>query len=378
MVLREFGRAAAWLLMVFALLAALTLLASRAVYAAMDLEDPTAIHAEELQGFLPNQGDTHYLGLETAGVAKTIVLTLKAWTPQGLSEMDAVGFVVLAEDGLQAVMEGADLQDAALVQGRTLRTTSGGVIARAVVPAGVASGYTVVVWNRSAAPVSYALAARNGTLIDGAGQTEQASPSWQDKPYPLVAGYAQTATLTEEQVFQAAPEFVRDTLPGASASSVMAYRISGSLYQLYDRHFLDLVPIRPDAEISVHMTYDTGFQAPPDGKVNFWVLTKSGLLQMMQGALPTELNLATGQAVEDGKGGVMKATLRLGGEGPYTLVVFNDSTTPAAYTLTVEGAVLVDTFVQTNEAKAAAAEVAAEKQASSPATNTLAVLFRNQ
>ena len=366
MYLREFGRAAAWLLMVFALLAALTLLASRAVYAGTESVGPSglpaAIHAEELQGFLPNQGDTHYLGLEVVGAAKTVVLTLKTWTPEGPSEKDAVGFVVLAEDGLQAVMEGADLQDAALAQGRTLRTAGGGVIARAVVPAGVASGYTVVVWNRSETPVSYALATRNGTLIDGAGQTDQASASAQSDSYPLVAGYAQTATLTEEQVFQSAPEFVRDTLPGASDSSVMAYRISGSLYQLYDRHFLDLIPIRPGAdEISVHMAYDTGFQTPPDGKVNFWVLTKSGLLQMMQGALPTELNLATGQAVDTGKGGAMQATLRLGGEGPYALVVFNDSTTPVAYTLTVEGAVLVDTFVQTNEAKAAVAEVAAEK-----------------
>ncbi len=72
----------------------------------------------------------------------------------------------------------------------------------------------------------------------------------------------------------------------------------------------------------------------------------------------------------------MQATLRIGGEGPYTLIVFNDSTAPVAYTLTVEGALLADTFGQTNEAKAAAAEFAAEEATTSTGANPLAAISR--
>ncbi len=64
----------------------------------------------------------------------------------------------------------------------------------------------------------------------------------------------------------------------------------------------------------------------------------------------------------------MQATLRIGGQTPYTLIVFNDSATPAAYTLHVEGALLADTFGQTNEAKAAVAEEAALAAQPAPAT----------
>ncbi len=379
MFLREIGRAAAWLLMVFALLAALTMAATRAVYAAPEAADPTAIQAEELQGFLPNQGDTHYLGLESAGAAKMIVLTLKSWTPEGLPVAERLQFAVLTEEGLLAMLSGAAPQEAAIATGKLLRTSEDGVIAQAIVPAGESAGYTVVVWNESAAPVSYSLSARNGVLIDGSGQTvQEPAPAQPADAYPLISAFAQTATLTEERVIQAAPRFVDETSFTVSKNTVTAFRITGSLFQLYDRHFLDLIPVRPDAEITVRLSYDSGFQQTADGKVNFWVLTKSGLQQVMQGAFPKELNLAAGRPVEDGRPGEMQATLRIGGEGPYTLIVFNDSTAPIAYTLTVEGALLADTFSQTNEAKAAAAEIAAEEQAILTGASGLAATLRQR
>jgi hypothetical protein len=365
MFLREIGRAAAWLLMVFALLAALTIAATRAVYAAPEPADPAAIQAEELQGFLPNQGDTHYLGLESAGAAKMIVLTLKSWTPEGLPVAERLQFAVLTEEGLHAVLTGAAPQEAAVAAGKLLRVTEDGVIAQAIVPAGNTAGYTVVVWNESTAPVSYSLTARNGVLIDGSGQTvQEPAPAHPADAYPLISAFAQTATLTEERVIQAAPHILDGTPFTVSTDTVTAYRISGSLFQLYDRHFLDLIPAKADAEITVRLTYNSGFQQETYGKVNFWVLTKSGLQQVIQGAFPKELNLAAGQPVEDGRPGEMQATLRIGGEGPYTLIVFNDSTAPVAYTLTVEGALLADTFGQTNEAKAAVAEMAITQHAS--------------
>ncbi len=370
MLLRAFGRAAAWLLMVLAFLAALTMVAATTVYAAPQPADPAAIHAEELQGFLPNQNDTHFLGLESAGAAKQIVLTLHSWTPEGLPAAEALNFVVLTEAGLHAVLAGTAPQDAAIATGKLLRSPAAeGVVAQAIVPAGLASGYTVVVSNPSDVPVSYVLAVKGGVLIDEAGQTQPAqAPGWPDAPALLVASYAQSATFTEEQVIQAAPASAQETGRATGKGAVTAYRISGSLYQLYDRHFLDLIPLQPDAEITVRLTVDTGFQPVAGGKINFWVLTQSGLRQVMQGALPKELNLATGQAVAGGQVGEMQATLRIGGETPYTLIVFNDSATPAAYTLHVEGALLADTFGQTNEAKAAVAEEAVVATQPAPAT----------
>ncbi len=51
-----------------------------------------------MRGFLPNQGDTHYLGLESAGEVKMIVLTLKSWTPEGLPVAERLQFAVLTEE----------------------------------------------------------------------------------------------------------------------------------------------------------------------------------------------------------------------------------------------------------------------------------------
>jgi hypothetical protein len=112
------------------------------------------------------------------------------------------------------------------------------------------------------------------------------------------------------------------------------------------------------------VTFDLHFvsRAPDEqGRLNVWVLTEDGLRHVTQGALIEELNLAHGAPVRSLAGTThLRTRLRVADEVSYMVVVTNDLGREASYTLTVAGARLIDEQGQTNEAKAAALEVAVD------------------
>jgi len=84
--------------------------------------------------------------------------------------------------------------------------------------------------------------------------------------------------------------------------------------------------------------------------LNFWVMTQDSVRHLVQGGMAQELNLAVGLPVA-GEPGVYRARLRMAQNLLYTVVVFSEGMTPADYTLSVQGGILVDRYDQTREAQ---------------------------
>ena len=350
----------------YARLALILLLAALAVliivlplHAASYPPSVPAVRGEELQGFLADAGDMHFLGLEPAVDVESIVITLAYRVSEGALERDGVNFTVLAQEGLQAYLAGLPLDEAAAAKGAILHAGAAGTIAQAMLRAGQPGGYTVIVHNRWQAPTNYILTVHGGTLIDEGGQTLLRVPSEPETvTQPIVPEADQAPLHFEEEPAQALPDMHPEMVERGTENAGRASSISGSLQPLNDRHYYGRWPASGDGEIRVYLTYETGSQVAAEGTVNFWVLTQDSLRHVIQGALPLELNLATGRRPDTVDRDEMTATLRLGGQDVYTLIVFNESAVPADYDVVVEGALLVDSYGFAQTGKAAVSEQA--------------------
>jgi hypothetical protein len=317
------------------------------------------------------------------------VVTLAIEPVDDLALRGAVNFVVLSEDGLRRLLAGADFRDVSITGGSPVQFDPVGNLVEAVVRAPGLGNLTVIVYNESTRPASYTLTVNGGVLVDDSGQTLTTDPAQEnpaeeaadattamDQPVtdqpgeeiavttaaPAVEADAPASAEAQEAetaVEVATTEEAPAATPSVATGPVSALRLSGSLNRRYDRHYLVLEPSIRDADITLTLSYDPMDRPELIGNLNFLVLTEDGVRRMVQGESPKDLNLATGFPTNGGPINVLNANFRAAGSGPYSVVVFNDSATPATYVLEVTGALLVDGYGQTNEAVAAAAEIAA-------------------
>lgn len=188
-------------------------------------------------------------------------------------------------------------------------------------------------------------------MIDNANQT--INPAAQLEPAP-------TATPLPTAMPAANP--VNNPL-GAAAGQ----RLTGVLSNTIGRHYLEAVPGVRDGTILFSFRYDPLDQPALYGNVNFWVLDQAGLNAIIRGDKPGDVNLATGFPVPFSPfPNELQANFNASGKEPYTVVVYNQTSIPATYELTIDGGQLSDRFGQTLEAKAAA-----------PATNATALAAPN-
>ena len=337
------------------------------------------VRATELSGLLPHTRDRHYFGLEAIQPGAAFAVTLIVEPAAALQKPGAVNFVVLTADGLERFLAGADPQAVEVATGSPMIFDQVGNRLTAVVPGSQAGGYTVIVYNDSPLPVTYALQVQGGLLRDDAGQTFAAvtvdaaaagrrgeTPTWTAPLHSLPQMETQVVVpdfaapeQTDAPLALSVPERTDDaavaTLSAHWAEPVRARRLSGTLMGSQTQHFFMLAAEGPDAEI--HLTLDLTHPMRHAGG-GFWVLTQDGVRAMALGGLPQELNLATGLPDADVPGRY-STRLRLAGDVLYTVVLFHDGKLPTEYALTVEGGVLMDQYGQTNEASAAALEVSA-------------------
>jgi hypothetical protein len=323
------------------------LLIPGAVSRAAALQQILPVQGQVLQGSLPLRYNAHYLGLEPAIRDGIITLTL-AYEPQDNPNLRGfVNFLVLTEDGLRRYLAGEDARSLNVASGSPLQFDPvGNKVAAAFRDSGRGS-YTVIVYNNSDLPVTYALSVEGGTLFDGANQTltsalAGAEPTPTPSPTPaLAAGAADPATFV---------------LPG----SITARRVTGALATAGQRHYLNMRPDIRDGLIIFNFTFDPMDVRELLGNINFWILDEDALRRVIAGGRPEDLNLATGFRVPFNPfPNELQASFNASGSSPYTVVVYNLSTVPATYALGVTGGVLVDQYGQTNEAKVAALEEAA-------------------
>jgi hypothetical protein len=134
----------------------------------------------------------------------------------------------------------------------------------------------------------------------------------------------------------------------AASDTVRSTILRGSLPQQYDTDFLAVEPLIRDGTIVLTLAYDPYDDPKLEGLINFYVLDEDGLRKFIAGGDLDDEEIAAGSPVEfDPIGNKMRASFADSGRGSYTVAVFNNSTTPVDYTLSVVGGMLIDSGSQT-------------------------------
>jgi hypothetical protein len=252
-----------------------------------------------------------------------------------------VNFWVLDEAGLNAIIRGDKPGDVNLATGFPPPFSPFPNDLQANFNASGKEPYTVVVYNQTAIPASYELLVDGGMLYDRYGQTLEAKAA---------TSAANAATTNSGNTLAAAT--TANSLPPAPAAATSlstdntvvpfgVAQLAGSFQGAYQHHYFALMPTLRDGTVVLSLAFE-----PRDSKIvrenlNFWVLTDEGLQQVINGAPPMAHDIATGAYQEFGPyKGKLYAAFNASGRGKYTVIVFNNSETPARYLLSTEGGLL--------------------------------------
>ncbi|MCS6828435.1 MAG: fasciclin domain-containing protein [Caldilinea sp.] len=352
-----------------ALLTALLVTALAPVVLAAEQAAPAAqVRASEVSGTIPGgQFAKIWLGL-VPNQPGTVTVTAR-WDRSN-PERNGVGFYVLTEANLSAVVNGAriELNNVAMgdtnffqrgednVQGAAFRATGG--------------SYTVVVYNDSATDANFTLSVDNGVFVDESNQVrpvgvaaEEATPAATEVATEApVAATVEPTVEAEITAAEATPEATStaEATTVAAAGPFRSNSVKGELNEQFEQHYLGLEPEERDAEITLRLTFDPRDNQELARRLSFWVLDEQGLRRYEAGASINDVAIGHGNRVTTpGDENVRQAEFRASGFGPYTVIVYNNSRIPATYELVATGAVLVDDALQTISAREAAGATAA-------------------
>lgn len=340
---------------VYALLLGLALLSQCVLFVsrpsgighAAPLSQLVAVSGPMLQGSLPLQYNAHYLGLETTIRDGMINLTL-AYDPQDDPNLRGfVNFFVLTEDGLRRYLNGDDPRSLSIATGTPLQFDPIGNKMGAAFRDSGRGQYTVIVFNNSEKAITYTLSAEGGVLMDDANQT-------------LTAALAEAAATPTPTATPTLAPGVADPATFRLPGTIKARRVTGTLQRTGERHYLDMEPDIRDGQVIFNFSYDPQDVPELRGNMNFWILDEDALRRVIAGSRPEDLNLATGFPIPFNPfPNQLQASFNASGSRPYTVVVYNNTAISATYALAASGGVLLDQYVQTNEAKVSALEAAA-------------------
>lgn len=301
-----------------------------------------AASGQRLTGVLSNSIGRHYLAAVPNVRDGTILFNFHYDPLDQPLLYGNVNFLVLDEEGLNAIIRGDKPRDVNLATGFPAPFSPFPNELQANFNASGKEPYTVVVYNQTALPATYDLLLDGGTLYDRYGQTIEAKAA---------AALAQPNTLLPEPTATPTPisEFTLVSSTGDSAllaeplSSVPfgVAQLAGNFQGAYQYHYLALAPTLRDGTITLSLAF-----APSDSKallenLNFWVLTEEGLQQVVNGAPPSAYDIATGAYQYFGPyKGKLYAAFNASGRGNYTVIVFNNADMPARYLLSAEGGLL--------------------------------------
>ncbi len=175
----------------------------------------------------------------------------------------------------------------------------------------------------------------------------------------VIACWGWAALLHVEDVHaqSSLPHTIAVQIPTAQPPHALAAtQVRGLLPHSGDRHFFGLEASQPGAALAVTLIAEPASAVHSGSDVNFVVLTEDGLRSFLAGADPVAVKHATGSPLLfDQVGNRLTALVPGTVAGGYTVIVYNNSATPVAYTLQVEGGILRDDARQT----VAAVQVAA-------------------
>ncbi len=366
---RKFLTAALLTVLLVTALAPIVLAAEQAAPAAQ-------VRASEVSGTIPGgQFAKIWLGL-VPNQPGTVTVTAR-WDRSN-PERNGVGFYVLTQSNLSAVINGARIELNNVAMGDTNFFPRGGDNVQGAAFRATGESYTIVVYNDSATDANFTLSVDNGVFIDESNQVrpvgvaaEEATPAATE--VATEAPVAATVELTveaEAAVAEATPEATAapETTTVVAAGPFRSNSVKGELNEQFEQHYLGLEPEQRDTEITLRLTFDPRDNQELARRMSFWVLDEQGLRRYEAGASINDVAIGHGNRVTTpGDENVRQAEFRASGFGPYTVIVYNNSRIPATYELVATGAVLVDDALQTISAREAAGATAATPAATTAA-----------
>lgn len=146
--------------------------------------------------------------------------------------------------------------------------------------------------------------------------------------------------------------------------------VTGALGEQYAQHWLGISPDQPNANLRFTMTFFPSENSEVLSGFGFWVMTDSDVSAVVTGGRFAENNVAAGEQQARDPRGTLSAQITATGLANYTVVVYNNSTTPVEYTLSVENGRILD---DANQVEAVTGtEVGAEAAAEEGTTETMA------
>ncbi len=307
-----------------------------------------------------------WLGLETETFGSQITLTSE-WDRDNPLQ-NGVGFFILDNTGLTRAESGDALNTIALGAGNVVDGASNTL--RGTINAVGLAKYTVVVYNDSNTDANFTLTSTDAFIVDDSNQVQNPNGTTAGTPVAGSTTVTTTTTTTTTAVARTATPVaaVATTAPAAATAVitatvvapvatgkpgvVKAKELSGDLPEQNAQHFLGLEPSERDATISLRLSFDPQDSTELARRLNFWVLDQAGFTQFQGGANASDLAIAAGSRDVDSQINERVAHFKAAGFGPYTVIVYNNSRVPGSYSLTVDGALLVDDSGQTRNAKA--------------------------
>jgi uncharacterized surface protein with fasciclin (FAS1) repeats len=290
-----------------------------------------------------------------------------------------LGFYLLTESDLQRVVDGANIQQNNLSSSARLGSTSADNTAGVQFTASGAK-YVLVVYNDSETDANFTLRATNALIQDGSGQVRApgaASTAEGDEAgegsepmddaaaqAPTPAPQAPVAATTPAPVAPATTDPVTATAPVTPTDApvaapsvsvgpqgeVRALELRGELPEQNAQHYLGLEPSERDGQIVLTLSFDPQDSTELARRLNFWVLDQSGFRLYQDpntNSILSQLAIAAGSSQAGLQANQRRATFNAAGFGPYTVIVYNNSTVPGSYNLVVSGGILIDDAGQT-------------------------------
>ena len=305
------------------------------------------VTARRLSGLLTQNGQ-HFFTMQPAGRNAAMDIYFR-YEPSQRETDGAVNFYLLDVAGLREIVNGvAEIEDRSLASGSVVPFQPYPNVLAVNVTASGNNDYTLIPYSESPISVTYAVSVSNALLIDGFGQTNEATAAVleaQALANPTVDETAATAAgatdVPTSAQAAAAVDFTATLTPITSATG--AVRLTGVLDQQYEHHYFGLSPTIRDGRVIITYDFAPKFDERLQGATNFWVLDEDGLRRVLAGARPEDLSLASGSEVRFGPDrGVLRATFDASGKNVYTVVIYNDASIPADYSLSIEGGLLED------------------------------------
>jgi uncharacterized surface protein with fasciclin (FAS1) repeats len=317
------------------------------------------VRASEVTGTIPGgQFAKIWLGIAPENPGTVNVTTV--WDRSN-PEQNGLGFFVLNEANLAAVVAGQNLSDNNVGAGSTNFFLNGPDNQQGANFRATGGAYTAILYNDSASDANFTMSVDNGVLVDGSGQVKAVGAAEEEATTETAEEGAATATPaaaeTEAAATEAATPAAAATEEAAAATTTTTVvaagpfrgaSVAGELPEQYAQHYLGLEPEQRDGDITLRLTFDPRDNQELARRLGFWVLDDQGFRRYQAGQNAGDVAVAAGNRVSTpGEDNVRSASFNASGLGAYTVIVYNNSRVPATYELSVTGGTLVDDSQQT-------------------------------